>query len=572
LRTLFCDGYIFCEPDTQVPGLGEAKTITQIALAEFQSMVVLRYGRKTKCLWSATSKKEAAEVLAEISSVAKDTLDRLAADFHDQDLYMAFESFHLPSWRPLLAAQAPALLTAPPGEVRAATPDNEAAAMEEKRKRLLKKAKACCSAVEVIFSERGFVAAVRDALRIQRQTPSLDARSVWARVCTGEHGWLAPVVAFYVTHPDGTGDVERGLGLHARLRGAHLGADGNSEAAEVCAEIRCEGPQDDSELFRKGDCNDLRFTPFSRRVAELWVQRYGRRFACQKRRSDAGVRLPPERRRGTLRSVSLRQKAAANALLGAAAEDARRGTSARRTVMGPKRASLVALAGTLPPAESQSLANFRKTTKEHLEQKVGRPGWAGFGDEAPQMRRKPGARTGAATPGIVGEPPEPQCPAVGASSENASAWVVLCGAAAPNGFVQYMRIATPALRAAATVVVDSLVDLETARLDDNLLVAWLFCIGEGKQVRARRGAPEPVQLQRGKSTAMTFHLTERFREKHGRLVSALVSLCGRPPESRWSLGDSPGHTVIDTLACLRDALVTLRRLPLIAGVQRSRRG
>ena len=124
---------------------------------------------------------------------------------------------------------------------------------------------------------------------------------------------MRPVVALYVTHPDGTGDVERGLGLHARLRGVHLGADGDSAAGEICAEIHAEGPAEEKELFQKSDTGVLVFNTFGRRLAELCFERHGRRFATYRKRSDAGKRQPPERLRGTMKGVSIAQKAAAHA-------------------------------------------------------------------------------------------------------------------------------------------------------------------------------------------------------------------------------------------------------------------
>lgn len=57
-----------------------------------------------------------------------------------------------------------------------------------------------------------------------------------------------------------------------------------------------------------------------------------------------------------------------------------------------------------------SLSAFRKTTEAHCEKKVANPGWAGYGPEAPQLRRKPGAVRGDRVGEPPGRPPVPQRP------------------------------------------------------------------------------------------------------------------------------------------------------------------
>ena len=68
---------------------------------------------------------------------------------------------------------------------------------------------------------------------------------IWATFCAAapENQWATPVIQLYVSHPDGTGDVERGLGHHAKFRNAHLGAPDSdsktgSSGPELCLEIR----------------------------------------------------------------------------------------------------------------------------------------------------------------------------------------------------------------------------------------------------------------------------------------------------------------------------------------------
>ena len=530
--------------------------------------VTLRYGKRTQRLWTGASKQEVADVLAEISSVAKDAQDRLAADFHEQDLYMAFEAFHLPAWAGLVGTG--------PGGACAATPGGRPGAprpedRRAKRDALVAKAKRCCNAVAVVCHGRSFFAAVLAALDFRRRAPPTeDPRCSWARVCCEEeHEWLRPVVALYVTHPDGTGDVERGLGLHARLRGVHLGADGNSAAGEICAEIHAEGPAEEKELFQKSDTGVLVFNTFGRRLAELWFERHGRRFATYRKRSDAGKRQPPERLRGTMKGVSIAQKAAAQALMKKAAEDDARGpeaASARRSLFGARLVKLQAIAAAAPrPTAIKALRNFRATTAQHLKQKaVVRP-WAGFG-AAPQLRRKIGAgegglvlrRRGAEQGGLVPQRRDDEAPPV-----------ALCSEAAAPGAVQYRSFPTPVLFRMPAVLVYSLHDLEQARLDDKLLLSWLHIVALGKTVRTRRRNEEEQFSPSLRMVPHNFALTSRFRSRHSRLALALRTLCSQEG-SKWVIADAEAGAGVDTLGDLRARLVSLRRLPQFAGVERSR--
>ena len=86
------------------PELGVAKTITQIVYEQLLDKVHIRYGDRTKYLYTSTHRADIAPVLAEIKSVVEDVLARLSADFHDQEVYMAFEALSLSTWGALLAS------------------------------------------------------------------------------------------------------------------------------------------------------------------------------------------------------------------------------------------------------------------------------------------------------------------------------------------------------------------------------------------------------------------------------------------------------------------------------------
>ena len=58
------------------PELGAAKTITQIVYEQLQDNVCIRYGSRTKYLYTSRSRHEIARVLAEMKSVLGGELDR----------------------------------------------------------------------------------------------------------------------------------------------------------------------------------------------------------------------------------------------------------------------------------------------------------------------------------------------------------------------------------------------------------------------------------------------------------------------------------------------------------------
>ena len=80
-----------------------------------------------------------------------------------------------------------------------------------------------------------------------------------------------PVIRFYLSFRDGTGDVERVLGRFAALQQAHKGHESEGEVSrpEACLEWWREGPRQEEDLFTKAESGQLLLTPFSRSCAEL---------------------------------------------------------------------------------------------------------------------------------------------------------------------------------------------------------------------------------------------------------------------------------------------------------------
>ena len=307
------------------PELGAAKTITQIVYEQLQDNVCIRYGSRTKYLYTSDSRQDVAPVLAEMKSVVEDVLSRLAVDFHEHDVYMAFEALSLATWQKLLA-----------------TTQSEARqeGLRAKAQRLWRVLR-----LDEAWTARGFMRLVRGALQHREGLRSAsgaypDNRVVWSTFCaaTPDSKWALPVIQLYVSHPDGTGDVERGLGRHAKFRDAHVGApdaSGGSSGPELCLEIRVDGPQDMTELFTSADDGTLLLTDFSRELATAWLNKHGRRYRCQQKRSDCGKRGTGWRLRGSMKAVSQRQRMAVDALVEQADRDG--GSEAakhRRAIIG----------------------------------------------------------------------------------------------------------------------------------------------------------------------------------------------------------------------------------------------
>ena len=99
-----------------------------------------------------------------------------------------------------------------------------------------------------------------------------------------------------------TGDVERLLGHHTKFAGSHPDSDQVDDSAEVCLELKAEGPQRETDVAAQGPGGMLLMTDFSRGCARLWLACFGRRFACASRRKDVGRRFP-EKLIGSLKHV-----------------------------------------------------------------------------------------------------------------------------------------------------------------------------------------------------------------------------------------------------------------------------
>lgn len=305
---------------------------------------------------------------------------RLHAELYDQALHMDFAVFDLTLWDRALAN----------------LEDNgDDTALLNLYGRAERVAAACPRrpsdvTVEVVVGELKSAAVALRALA--RGESPIDNRAWWGRVhqrrikseiTSGSYKALDCLVRWYLSISDGTCAIERDFSRHTRILDIHRGplddtlhGAGTSQALLL---LLLDGPRCDKELAIPSEAGSissepprrrvpgappaelacLGSTPFTRRCAELWVERHGRRFGVYKRKAD-GRRLPvaPRQRTGTAASVARGQKRALDTL-------AESHCVAEASIFGDKLRRYQTMA---EPAKPQELEGFRKLTGKKLQQ------------------------------------------------------------------------------------------------------------------------------------------------------------------------------------------------------------
>ena len=106
LRTLFVEGYILCEPEPLALAApqGTAKTLTQIAMEQFEDAQEFQCGTEVITLSTRTCRTQIEAAMAQMKSVVTDVIKRLDVDFSAHDLYLSFQAMNLKCWQHALAA------------------------------------------------------------------------------------------------------------------------------------------------------------------------------------------------------------------------------------------------------------------------------------------------------------------------------------------------------------------------------------------------------------------------------------------------------------------------------------
>ena len=222
------------------------------------------------------------EALASMAGVAQDVIDRLRAEFHEQDLYLAYRAFDSDAWA---------------GVASASTPGEPGRPLEAALRKI-------GNALEATTDWNIWRSAARVAISARRNVSTTDAdleyRLAW-RAAMHASGFPAPmikVVRFYLATWDGTGAIERGLGADDAIQNAHVGRrarnDLDADVYSALLEMNLDGPQTEPEMFIASASTPgvFHLADFSRACAQQWVLQHGRRFTCYKVRKDTGSRKP----------------------------------------------------------------------------------------------------------------------------------------------------------------------------------------------------------------------------------------------------------------------------------------
>ena len=541
VRRLFVDGWIMMEPNE--PGL---MTLTQIVLEQCSDIRQFRYGERVKVLWSNTTKAECQETLREIATIAADMLDRVAADFGHNDMYMQLEAMDIAAWN--LARQ------------QQGNDDSV------KLLALRRRARTLHETLRLRWNAADWDVIITAAIRERHPDPTVDNRCLWARLLSlpAEAAAQQPalrselLVRFYLSLTDGTGEVERLLGRHA----AFLARHGPGALSEACVEIATEGPADETGLGTPRD-GRLLLTDFSRQCAQLWVALRGRKFGSYKQRSDTGQRSN-RRFVGSLRAVRQKTRAAMDNLVKQARGDQTVASlDRRRTIVGHRRCDLLrGAAGLQPTVVGKSLKSFRKTTADRLKAKASVGLWRGFEKNLPAARRKEGTRL----PIMVGAPicriplaATSTRLALAASQGKGRGKGSRSGAAAKGR----AKVEAAAVGAAALRVITTDEDLTKAPLSDDTLMTWLPAIALGKTVEVKESNLR-IPFKAAIVNAAAVQLSSEFEKKHRKLTNQLRNIM-KQPSSKWREVAAGGATIRD-LHGLRSFLVRVQRRPLLCGV------
>ena len=529
VRLLFIDGHVLMEPDE--PGL---KTLTQIVLEQCSDIRHFRYGERVKVLWSKTTKEDVQETMREIATVVTDMLDRIWADFAENDLYMQLQAMDVEAW---------------------------ALAQQQGRDSAKHLALRRCARNWHLVLGLSWVAAdwdlaVAAAVRERGRDASAGNRAVWARMLSLPGSALADrraverselLIRFYLSLSDGTGSVERQLGRHA----AFLGCHGPGALSEACLEIAAEGPVHETDVATQRDDGHLLLTDCSRQWSELWIASRGRRFGVYKLRADVG-RPSLLRFNGSLRAVQVRTRAALDSLVHKARRDPTHAAmDTRRTIAGHRRNEVLLGAASRDPApQSKQLASFRRTTANRVKTKRAGGLWRGFDNKLPPARPKKGNRL----PHMVGAPRgAPRAEPLGATAARLTL-------ARPQG--SRPPAAAPERRAPPAVI-EVMDDLPVAPLKACILKTWLPAVAEGKAVTVKSSKTR-ICFKAAEKDSAKFRLSQDFVTKHRGLSADLRKIAAKPT-SKWDEVGSGGISIRD-LHGLRSFLVQVQRRPFVCGV------
>ena len=311
MRSLFVQGFIFCDP-------GEGATCLQIVTEQAHSAPPIYYqDGKVLHLHRKPSHDEAQRLAQSMHAVTEASLKRVDAELHDDQLSILFTALDLHRWFSAIKAD------------REGSPDRMAVLRRHARRLVSHLGFNVDVGVRELESV-AYVLCRQEATRLEGGVPC-DNRAAWGRVTTksfatqhatsGAYSVLPDLVSVYISCMDGTGGIERSLGVLARILDAHVGPlieDGKT--ASDLYEVLADGPAQESDLasppivmvggkavaapgnYFEDHAAHLTATDFTRKCALMWVKMHGRRFSIYSTTRKPGPRA--KARAGTMVSVA----------------------------------------------------------------------------------------------------------------------------------------------------------------------------------------------------------------------------------------------------------------------------
>ena len=552
LHTLFRDGNVFQVVPSIAAGLDDSETIvwetpmtgTQIAMEQITYIGEVDYANHIRDFCNKRPTDLFEDGMRRMNQVIDAVEARVWADFSDSDLYMCLEIFDLDAWSPLLPLAS-----------------SQSISSTDAGLRLGRKLRAYLDFFSLEYKTVDHwvlvaAIAVRHKNSIGSECPQrsptfrLDHRICWALAAQEIarcHPWADVPVRGYLAWIDGTGSVERGLGIHAAVQASHQGTKtkaATQDELEMCAELRIDGPADSTEISYRDRYGQEHVGRFGKDCAAKWLATRGRRFGTYKKRKDAGCSRPV-RKTGTFKKQRALQVRALDSISSLRAYPWLRGCSKER--MAEVRAGIRLSQET----STLKLDNYIKNTQERAHEKKEAGIWRGFPVKPTEPRRKATQR--ASPPSLV---------AGGATVEPLCAITNVVGV---DKRFRYKAMTGVTLQSARAFKVESVRDLDFGDTCPHKFSVWLHVIALGKAVVASKDSIGKTRqfLPAIELVWSKVYVTPAFRKKHEqffRLFSSLLLTSG----CRWKSIDNDEEKEVIVIKNTQDVrlfLLQVQRVP-----------
>jgi hypothetical protein len=530
LHQLFREGNVFQVVPSTAAGLDDSDppstpmTGTQIAMEQILYIGQVEYANNITDFHANKSPKHLfAEGMKEMGQVIAAAEARVFADFHESDLYMCLEIFDLDAWLPVLPLAS-----------------SQSVCSTDTGLRLGRKLRAYFDFFPQVYKTIDdwvlvVAIAVRHKNSLQQERPQrnpedrLDHRICWASAAAEIarcHPWADVPVRGYLTWIDGTGSVERALGIHAAVLASHEGRKTRQscdDALEMCAELRLDGPAESTQISYQDRYGQDHVGQFGKECAALWLATRARRFGAYKTRKDAGTTKPVRKISSFKKQRTLQLQALDSISKGGRKYGWLRGSSKDRMADLKKEV----MSSRVTP--TKTLGDFIDTTEKYVQMKTAVGLWRGFSVKQPPLRRI-----------ITQGPASSRNQTQSASVPDTNLVVVepLCAitdVVGSDGRLQYRSMTEGALHSATAFTVETIRDVEFGDSAPEKLRVWLHAIATGKTVVAHDTKQTRKFLPAIQQVIATVHFTPAFRKKQAAFFEVFTSLLQREsPQCQWT--------------------------------------